>query len=248
MAGLLSNPDALDAQPGATPPPAADPNADPNAQPPADPSGEQDDASSVPDDQEGEPASPDEQAKYDAFVKAGYAKMYAGGKVNPDVLKMLDNDPADLIAVLGNASEFQKFGPIVALAATAAIITLEVCKQTGEKDGTIILHGGAAILEDLVEVAGKAGIKDYSEEEMGQAMHMGADLFRHAAQASGLVDLGQAKQDWSEITTADKEGKLTDVIPEFKGVEAVAQSVQQRAQAATDPNADPNAQGGGNGP
>lgn len=177
------------------------------------------DASDTVPDEQGEPATPEEQAAYEEFVKTGYDLMYAGGKVNPGVMKMLDEDPSDLIAALGDSDEFKQFSPVVALAATAAIITIKTCEKTGEKDGAIILHGGKAILEDLVEVAGKAGIRDYSEEEMGQAFHMGADLFRQAAEAKGLVDMDQAKQEWGEITTADKEGRLGDVIPQLKGVE-----------------------------
>lgn len=244
MAGLLSDPRALD---------QTDPGADPNAPdpagggapaPPADPN-----ASTVPDDQ-GEQATPEEQAKYEEFVKTGYEMMYAGGKVNPGVMKMLDNDPSDLIEALGNGDEFKQFSPLVALAATAAIITLKVCEKTGEKDGVIILHGGKAIMEDLVEVAGKAGIKDYSEEEMNQAFHMGADLFRHTAEQKGLLDMGQAKQEWGEITAADKAGTLGDLIPPLKPMTKLEASMQP-GQQQPDPNAvppvDPNA-GGANAP
>lgn len=239
MAGLLKDPRILDQPP--QPPQAndpTDPGADPNAPdpagggapaPPADPN-----ASTVPDDQ-GEQATPEEQAKYEEFVKTGYGMMYAGGKVSPAVLKMLDDDPTDLIAALGNGDEFKQFSPLVALAATAAIITLKVCEKTGEKDGAIIMHGGKAIMEDLVEVAGKAGIKDYSEEEMNQAFHMGADLFRHAAESKGILDMSQAKEEWGQITAADKAGKLDDLIPQLKGAEP------QEA-------GDPSAMGGANGP
>lgn len=229
MAGLLKDPNALD--PSAPPPAAA---------PPAAPDEEQ--GETVPDNEEGEQASPEEQAKYEEFVKTGYALMYAGGKVNPGVMKMLDDDPSDLMAVLDGTDALKEFSPIVALAATAAIITIKVCEKTGEKDGTIILHGGKAILEDLVEVAGKAGIRDYSEEEMGQAFHMGADLFRHAAEAKGLVNMDQAKEEWGQITAADKEGKLGDLIPQLKP----ATDMEAQANQQPDPNAppvDPNAGG-----
>lgn len=187
----------------------------------------------VPDDEGAEQASPEEQAKYEEFVKTAFGFMYKGGKVNPGILKMLDDDPSDLMQVLDGAEELKQFSPVVALAATAAILTLKACEETGEKDGAIILHGGQAILEELVELAGKekAGIRDYSEEEMGQAMHMGADLFRHAAEKSGIVDVEEAKKEWGEIETADKEGRLGDVIPQFAGAEqAQAQQPEQQPQ------------------
>lgn len=168
-------------------------------------------------DEAGEAASPEEQAAYDEFVKTSFSVMYEGGEVRPGILKMLDEDPADLMAVLDNAEELQQFTPVVALAATAAIVTLKTCEETGEKDGTIILHGGTAILEDLVEIAGKAGLHDYSEEEMTEAMRMGADLFREAAAEAGIVNLDEAKGEWDEITAADKEGRLGDVLPQLAG-------------------------------
>lgn len=211
MAGLLDDPNALN-----------------GAMPPAQPDGPPDDegAETVPDDEQGEQASPDEQARYEEFVKAGYEAMYKGGEVNPAILKMLDDDPSDLMAVLQNADELQNFSPVVALAATATIITLKACEATGEKDGTIIMHGGKAILEDLVEVAGKAGVKDYSEDEMANAFRMGADLFREAAAEKGIVDLDQAKEEWGQIETADKEGKLGDVLPQLADAQ-VAEAPEQ---------------------
>ena len=172
----------------------------------------------VPDDEGAEQATPEEQAKYEEFVKTGYGLMYAGGKVNPHVMKMLDDDPSDLMSVLQDQQELQQFSPVVALAATAAIITLETCKKTGEKDGTIILHGGKAILEDLVEIAEKAGIHEFSEDDMMQAMRMGADLFREAGKEAGIVNEDEAKQEWGEIQTADQEGKLGDVLPALANV------------------------------
>ena len=167
----------------------------------------------VPDEEGGEQATPEEQERYEEFVKTAFGEMYSGGKVNPAILKMLDEDPSDLMAVLENAEELQQFSPVVALAATAAILTLNAAKATGEKDGAVLLHGGKAILEDLVEIAGKAGIADYSEEDMLNAMRMGADLFREAGAEEGIVDLETAKQEWGELEAADKEGRLGEIMP-----------------------------------
>ncbi len=119
---------------------------------------QQPEAETVADDEGMEQATPEEQARYEEFVKTAFGEMYEGGKVNPAILKMLDEDPSDLMAVLENAEELQQFSPVVALAATATILTLNAAEATGEKDGAILLHGGKAILEDLVEIAEKAGI------------------------------------------------------------------------------------------
>lgn len=204
MPGLLDDPSAMN---GAMPPPPGNPSGGEQPMPP------EEQGETVPDDEQGEEATPEEQARYEEFVKTGYGLMYKGGEINPNILKMLDDDPSDLMSVLQNTEEMQDFSPIVALAATATIITLKACEQTGEKDGAIIMHGGKAILEDLVEIAGKAGVKDYSEDEMANAFRMGADLFREAAAEKGIVNLDEAKQEWGEIETADKEGRLGDVLP-----------------------------------
>lgn len=171
---------------------------------------------SIPD-SEGEEATPEEQQAYDEFVKDGFRVMYEGGEVKPRILELLDEDPADLIEVLGDEA-LKDFSPVVALAATATIIVLEVVRSTGEKDGTIILHGGKAIMEDIAEIAQKAGIRDYSEEEIGKAFHMAADLFRRAAEEEGLIELDEAKAEWEEIVAADKEGRLGEMIPALANV------------------------------
>lgn len=218
MPGLM-DPGMLDQQ-GAPPPAAA---------PPEQPAPDEEQGETVPDDEGAEQATPEEQASYEEFVKAGFGFMYKGGKINPNILKMLDDDPSDLMSVLQSSDELKEFSPIVALAATATIITLKACEETGEKDGTIIMHGGKAILEDLVEIAGKAGVKDYSQDDMANAFRMGADLFREAAAEKGIVDLDQAKQEWGEIQTADKEGQLGKVLPQLADAK-VAEAPEQEAQ------------------
>lgn len=175
---------------------------------------------------EGEAATPEEQAAYDEFVKEGLRLLYEGGEVRPSVLKLLDDDPSDLMAVLENAEELQQFSPVVALAAAAALITLQVAKETGQTEGVILLHGGQALLEELAELAQQAGIYDYSEDEMGMAMRMAADLFREAAADEGIINLDEAKEEWGEIVQADQEGRLGDVLPQLANAE-VAQPPQQ---------------------
>lgn len=173
---------------------------------------------------EGEPASEEEQARYDEFVKEGYRLMYEGGEAKEGVLKLLDEDPSDLIEVLGNAEELQQFTPVVALAAATAVITLEVAKETGETDGVILLHAGKALLEELVELSEASKRREYSEEEMGAAMRMAADLFREAAVEEGLIDLEEAKEEWGELVAADKEGRLGEMLPEIANAQVAEQA------------------------
>lgn len=167
------------------------------------------------DDDENPNVSPDEQERYEAVVKEGLALIYEGGEVRPGIVQMLDENPEDLMGVLGNIEELQDFSPTVALAATTVIVMLEVVRRAGDSkpDGDIILHAGKAILEELADMATDAGIHDYSQDEINQAMLMGMDLYREAAADEGLVDLQALKDEFDEIVTADKQGRIGELLP-----------------------------------
>lgn len=159
--------------------------------------------------------APEEQAEYERFVRAGFELLYAGGEVRPGILEMLDEDPADLVEVLGNVEELKQFNPTVALAATAVLVVLEVVRRMGENrpDGAIVLHGGKEILEDIAEIARAAKIHDFDQDELNRAMLMAMDLYREAASAEGLVDLEALKAEFEEIKQADQEGRAEELLP-----------------------------------
>lgn len=193
-----------------------------NSKPQTDPAADQQDPlaqeeGTVSDSEGGEPASEEEQAQYEAFVKDGLVLIYEGGEVRPGILELLDEDPADLIDVLGEVRELQDLTPSVRLAATAAIVVLEMVRRAGENRPAddVIYQGGKEILEDLANLATEAGIHDYSEEEINQGFLMAVDLYREAAAKEGLLDMNALKGQFDEIVTADKEGRLGEVLPEL---------------------------------
>lgn len=175
--------------------------------------------------------SPEEQQAYEEFVLKGFDLLYANGEVKPEILKLLDDNPEDLKQALGEnlpldapadpqnpeaGTMWDAMQPVIVLAAAAAIITLEVVKSypEGEQpEGAVIMHGGAQFLEDLAQIAEDAGIHTYTEEEMADAFRRGADIFRDAAEAEGLVDTEEAKQEWGQIVQADQEGRVDEVVP-----------------------------------
>jgi hypothetical protein len=169
----------------------------------------------VGDDEEGEQATPEEQAQYEAFVKDGFKLIYEGGEARQSILDMLDEDPADLIDVLGDVKDLKDVTPSVTLAATAVIVVLELVRRAGPNKPAddIILHGGKAILEDLAHLATVSGVHDYSQDEIDQAWLMGQDLYRETATQEGLLDPAALKSQFDEIVTADKDGRLGDVLP-----------------------------------
>lgn len=168
----------------------------------------------VSDEEEGGNVGPEEQSAYDEFVLHGYELLYDGGEVNSGILAMLDDEPSDLMAVLKNIGEVD-FTPIVALAATATVVVLEVVRRYGEElpDPSVIFKGGQELLENIAEIAGKYGSHDYSEDEVSEAFRMGADLYREAGKDMGLVDMDALKAEFDEIVQADKEGRAAEVLP-----------------------------------
>lgn len=171
-----------------------------------------------------EPATPEEQEAKDQFVKAGLKLIYEGGEVRPSILEFLDEDPSDLIAVLGDSEQLQNSTPPVTLAATTVMVVLEVINRMGEKpDDLIIFHGGLEILEDLANLATEAGIHDYSQDEINTAWLMAQDIYREAGSAQGLVDTDALKAEFDEIVTADKNGQLGNVLPALANAQVAPQ-------------------------
>lgn len=190
-------------------------------------------ADEVEDDDETPNVSPEEQESYDSFVKAGFALMYEGGEVRPGLVKLLDDDPADLMAVLENVDDLQEFNHVVAAAATAVIIVLEVVRRAGDQkpDGDIILHAGKAILEDCIEISEKVGGRKFTEDEANRAMLMAADLYRETAASQGMVNEDELKAEFEEIVTADKEGRLGEVVPQLQQINELAAADAAEAEA-----------------
>lgn len=171
-------------------------------------------------DEGGGPASPEEQAAYDQFVNAGYRLIYAGGKVNDNILKLLDDDPQDLIAIVGAEAVGKNFNPVMALAATTAVICLEIVDRSAEKPaGEIILHGGTEILQDLAELAGTANIHNFTEDEINDALIAAVNIYRMTASAKGMVDNEALSEEFAELLNAQDQGKLGKMLP---GIEKFA--------------------------
>jgi hypothetical protein len=175
--------------------------------------------------------SPDEQKAYEEFVLSGMMLIYskdapdAQPQVRPQILKLLDNDPSDLRAIL-KADELQHFSPLVALAATTAIITLEIVNLAGPTDkpaDDIIMHGGAAILTELSEVWMRRNKSQLGEDDVHRALSMAADIYREVGVDQGLVDENALKDQFAALVKADHEGKLAEISPDLAGINKAAE-------------------------
>ncbi len=162
--------------------------------------------------------SPEEQAQYDKFVTDGLDLIYKGGQVRPGILKLLDEDPSDLIKALGDIEAFDNFSPVVALAATTVIIVLQLVRSAGDEkpSGEIIMHGGTELLEELADLSGNIG-KKFSDEDANKALMLAMDIYRLTAEQEGLLDTEGLKEDFAEIQAADREGRFFEKVPGMKG-------------------------------
>lgn len=160
--------------------------------------------------------SEEEQREYERFVETGLELIYGGGKVRPGILKLLDDEPSDLIAALGDqVPELrERFSPVIALAATAVIVTREVVNLLPEKpDGAVLMHGGKALLEDLANLAEEAGQPEFTQDEISQAYLHAVDLYQAVASATGEMDTEAASQEFASILNAQEQGRLGEVLP-----------------------------------
>jgi hypothetical protein len=196
--------------------------ADPAAQgaPPAD---------TVSDDEGTEQATPEEQAQYDTFVKLGDKLISEGGE---KILDLIDEDPADLLKILGDIPELRDPTPSMTLAAAAVIVVMETIRRSPEKpDDLIIMHGGKELLETLAQLGADSGGHDYSQDELNQAWLHGQDLYRETASAAGLIDDDALKQQFDEIVTSDKEGRLGQTLPALDKAEVATDEQPEEAPA-----------------
>jgi hypothetical protein len=203
MAGMIGAPLRRRMEPA--PGPAIEPRFGPGQAPPSNQGKDEDLSANV---------TPEEQQQYDRFVLDGMILIYEGGKVRQSILDLLDEDPSDLVAILGDVEELKQFSPVAALAATTVVLVLELVRRAGDRrpDDSVILHGGKEMLEELAHLAGEAGIHDYSQNELNRAFLIGMDLWRESASTAGLIDIEQLKAEFAEIKTADAQGRLGELF------------------------------------
>lgn len=156
-------------------------------------------------DQEMEQASPEEQAQYEQVMNNAYELIF-DEKTMPGVLESLAGDG----------------DPKLGLATTAASIVTHL-KQSAEQGGQplsedVVYHAGVAILEDLADLAGKAGIHEFTEEEAEGALYQAMDVYRELN--AGEIDQERYAGELEGLKQADKAGTLGQMLP---GIEKVAE-------------------------
>lgn len=144
--------------------------------------------------------SPEEQKQYDRFVDNCYSVIY-DQKTLPKILKSLD------------ATEDPKMN----LANTVVTVIDFVAKSAKgaqmEISGDVLMHGGAEVMGDLADLAGKVKIHDYTDDEIEGATYIAMDLYREMQKKDGTLDINAAKEDVRTVMMAEKEGRMGEVLP-----------------------------------
>ena len=142
----------------------------------------------------------DEQRIYNAFVNNAFSVIY-DEKSLPSIIESLKGD--------GN--------PVDGLANTVVSVVTRVqdsAEQAGQElPPDVVFNAGVEILEDLADLAGKAGVHDFTPEEVEGAMFQAMDLYRERKGRDGGAARAQIVEDFNQIATLDQTGRLDEAVP-----------------------------------
>jgi hypothetical protein len=143
--------------------------------------------------------TPEEQAQYDRFIDAVYKLIYGKGRWEA-VLKRIESAPDKVEAL--------------AFACSAAVLrVVQAARQAGEEIAPdVIMHGGEELIEVVAEDVPKFGGPSYAAEEIESAFYRAIDMYREAAEQSGLVSLEAVNGDMQMLEAADQNGELAQVF------------------------------------
>lgn len=197
-------------------------------------------------------ASPEEQQMYEQFVRAAMDVIYPGGgqQVAPQILADLKGqfDP-QVLAMFEQAEPALTDSPQDSAAATAVVLTLMLDQKMGlgakaneqaqnpnpdpnEPDhGAVLLHGGKAIVEELLEVSEAAKIHDFNDQDIEAVWARANSLYLVAGEAMGAPGANREalKGEFSKLVEADKAGQLNKVLPGLPGGAPAEQAPAQEA-------------------
>lgn len=129
------------------------------------------------------PATPDQQAQYDAFVKNGMRLVYTHDK--PGLKKLLTS--------LDGGGD-----PVAGLANTLAAVSMRLV-GSAKKAGSmlapeVILHGSGELLEQLADFSKQTGGHAYSDDELRSIAQGMADGYQQKAQGGAPPSGGAPPQ------------------------------------------------------
>ena len=174
---------------------------------------------------EGEAPTPEEQAQYDRFEQQLMGVLYTrddNPQVEPQVIDDLRGnfDPRAL-AMFEEAQPPVTDSPQDCVATTAVLMTMLI-EHTAQEDFSddVVMHGGKAVIEQLIEIAEAAKIHDFDEQDIETVTYRAMDLYRIA---SPRIDPEALKAEFGKLVEADRAGQLGKVLPGLPGGTAMKQ-------------------------
>ncbi len=154
--------------------------------------------------QDGEQASPEEQQQYEQFYANAIELIYSE-----------KGDYAMLKQVLDRLRKGED--PIEGLAAVATSVFMALVTSASKKgvqiSPDVMMQGGYDIVADLAELAGRAKVHTYTEEETEGAYYRAADMVREQMQNAGMLDAEKSATELEMLRQAEESGQLDDVLP-----------------------------------
>jgi hypothetical protein len=110
-------------------------------------------------------------------------------------------------------------------------------------DSTTLLEAGKTVLEDIASLAARAGIHDYSEDEMEGAFYRAVDQYREMD--TGNIDKDAVAKEFTAMIAAEKDGTLDKLVPgASEAAKHLKPAVDKVVQASGGANAPPAPQQG----
>ncbi len=156
-----------------------------------------------PEPQEETNVTPEEQAQYDEFVDKGYQLLY--GKTTFQQMVQRATAGGD---------------PIEGLASVVVLVVRrleETASGAGKKiSPDVMFHGGTELLEDFADTLSKAGMHDYTAEEIEGALYRAMDIYREQTGQAGGEVKPEVAADWQALQQADRTGEIDRIFPGLK--------------------------------
>lgn len=184
----------------------------------------QDDSRYEASDQDGQQASPEEQAQYEqAMVNAQKLIYTPDNQPQPGILDALKSAQEEQP---GDAQGKSLSPPVSALSHVAVMVVSKLddsAREAGQPlTNDVLREVGGDVISMLADVAAATGIYDYTEENIQGATVAAYDMYRDKAIADGRTSEDELNQEWEGLLQADKEGRL--------GEYGISQSEGQKPQ------------------
>ena len=141
-----------------------------------------------------------EQQIYDEFVDNAFSVIY-DDKSLPQIIESLKGDG----------------DPVEGLANTAVSVIARV-QDSAEQAGQplppdVVFNAGVEILENLADLAEKAGVHEFTPQELEGGTFRAMDIYREMKGRDGGADRPEIVADFNQIVELDKAGQLDQIAP-----------------------------------